>query len=85
MDDRAGLAQPRTLPQLLRMLGVDHKPFSEQWHLITAWFARKEVSRELWVSLLANGYGLHLERAIPSFNRPGPRRRRPPVSGRRTC
>ena len=75
MDDSVGLARPRTLPHLLRMLGVNHKPVSEQWHQIMAWLEHNEASRELWLSLLANGYGLHLEQDMPSFKRPGPRRR----------
>jgi hypothetical protein len=74
-DDRVGLSQPRTLPQLLRVLGVNNKPTSQQWNPIMAWLEHNEASRELWMSLLANGYGIHLEHDMPSFNRPGPRRR----------
>jgi hypothetical protein len=80
MDDSVGLAQPRTLPQLLRMLRVNDKPISGQWHPIMAWLEHNGASRELWMSLLANGYGLHLEMDIPSFNRPAPRGTRPPQS-----
>jgi hypothetical protein len=75
MDDSGGLAQPRTLPHLLRMLGVNDKPVNKQWQQIMSWLEHNEASRELWTSLLANGYGLHLEQDMPSFNRPGPRRR----------
>jgi hypothetical protein len=75
MDDSVGLAQPRSLPQLLRMLGVSDKPVSAQWHPIMAWFEHNECSRELWMSLMANGYGCHLEEQnAVSFNRPVPRR-----------
>jgi hypothetical protein len=80
MDDSVGLAQPRTLPQLLRMLGVNDQPISGQWHPLIAWLEHNGASRELWMSLLANGYGLHLEMAISSFNRPVPRMTRPPQS-----
>jgi hypothetical protein len=83
MDDSVGLAQPRTLPQLLRMLGVNDQPISEQWHPIMAWLEHNGASRELWMSLLANGYGIHLEQVMP-FNRPVPRMTRPPQSCPRT-
>ena len=79
MDDSVGLAQPRTLPQLLRMLGVNDKPISGQWHPIMAWLEHNGASRELWMSLLANGYGIHLEQVMP-LNRPVPRMTRPPQS-----
>jgi len=79
MDDSVGLAQPRTLPQLLRMLGVNDKPISGQWHPIMAWLEQNGASRELWMSLLANGYGIHLEQVMP-LNRPVPRMTRPPQS-----
>ena len=76
LDDSVGLAQPQTLPQLLRMLGLNGKPVSEQWHPIVAWFEHNECSRELWMSLVANGYAYHIERQnLLSFNRPVPRRR----------
>jgi len=84
LHDSVKLAQPRTLPQLLRMLGANDKPCSEQWHPIMAWLEHNEASRELWISLLANGYGLHLEQAIPSFNRPVPRRRITTAAGTKT-
>lgn len=80
LDGRVGSAQPRTLPQLLRMLGINDKPVGQQWHPIMAWLEHNGASRELWMSLLANGYGIHLERDLPSFNRPVPRRTRPPQS-----
>lgn len=72
--DSVALAQPRTLPHLLRTLGVSDKPVSQQWHEIMAWLEHHEASRELWTSFLANGYGLRLEQEMPSFKRPGPRR-----------
>lgn len=75
VDNSVGLAQPRTLPHLLRVLGVNDKPVSGQWHQIMEWLEHNEASRELWMSFLANGYGLHLEHEMRSFNRPGPRRR----------
>jgi len=78
MDDGVGLAQPRTLPQLLRMLGVNDEPISGQWHPIMAWLEHNGASRELWMSLLATGHGLHLDMDMPSFNRPVPRMTRPP-------
>jgi len=80
MDGSVGLTQPRTLPELLRLLGVNDKSVSQQWHPIMAWFEHNEASRELWMSTLANGYGIHLEGDLPSFNRPVPRRTRPPQS-----
>jgi hypothetical protein len=55
------------------MLGVNGKPTDEQWRPIMAWLESNKPSRELWISLLANGYGHHLEQAIPSFHRPAPR------------
>jgi hypothetical protein len=63
------------------MLGVNDKPFGEQCDPIMAWLEHNEASRELWLSLLANGYGLHLEQDFPSFNRPVPRRRITTASG----
>jgi hypothetical protein len=76
MDDSVALAQPRTLPQLLRMLGVNDKPVSEHWDPILAWFKHNECSRELWRSVVANGYRYHLdEQNAVSFTRPVPRRR----------
>jgi hypothetical protein len=83
-DDSVGLSQPHTLPQLLRMLGVDDKPTSEHWHPIMAWFEHNEASRELWMSLQANGYARHLE-DMRSFNRPVPRQRIITAVGTRTC
>jgi hypothetical protein len=73
--DSLGLSQPRTLPHLLRMLGVSDKPVSQQWHQIMEWLEHNDVSRELWTSFLANGYGLHVQQGMPSFSRPAPRRR----------
>ncbi len=84
IDDSVGLAKPRTLPQLLRMLGVNDKPVSEQWHPVMAWLEHNEASRELWMSLLANGYGYLLEQKMPSFNRPVPRQRITSAVGRKT-
>jgi hypothetical protein len=85
-DDSVGLGEPRTLPQLLRMLGVNDKPTSQQWHPIMAWLEHHDASRELWMSLLANGYGQHLERAVPSLNRPISRRRiNRPALGSEAC
>jgi hypothetical protein len=72
--DSVASAQPRTLPHLLRLLGVSDKPVSQQWPRIMTWLEHNEASRELWTSFLANGYGLHLEQGMHSFNRPGPRR-----------
>jgi hypothetical protein len=57
------------------MLGVNDKPTSQQWHPIMAWLEHNDASRELWMSLLANGYGQHLEREMPSLSRPVARRR----------
>jgi hypothetical protein len=63
------------------MLGVSDKPFGQHWAPIVAWLEHNEASRELWLSLLANGYGLHLEQDIPSFKRSVPRRRITTASG----
>ena len=66
------------------MLGVNDKPVSEQWHPVMAWLEHNEASRELWMSLLANGYGYLLEQKMPSFNRPVPRQRITSALGRKT-
>ena len=50
MDESVGLTQPQTLPQLLRMLGLNGKPTGEQWHPIMAWLDHNEACRELWMS-----------------------------------
>ena len=57
------------------MLAVNDMPISAHWRPIMAWLEHNEASHELWISFLANGYGLHLEQDMPSFKRPGPRRR----------
>lgn len=62
------------------MLGVNDKPISGHWRAIMEWLQHNEASRELWMSLLANGYGIHLEIYMPLFNRPVPRITRPPQS-----
>jgi len=51
-----------------------------------AWLEHNDASRELWMSLLANGYGKHLEREMPSLNRPIARRRiNRPTLGTSAC
>jgi hypothetical protein len=49
-----------------------------------AWLEHNKPSRELWLSFLANGYGLHLEQAVPSFCRPVPRRCLTTAYGKKT-
>jgi hypothetical protein len=57
----AGPTTVSSLPALLRLLGVDHEPVPCQVDAITAWLADNAPSRELLVSLFANGYGLLLK------------------------
>jgi hypothetical protein len=75
LDHSVRSTQPRTLPELLRLLGVNDEPVAKQWEPITAWLAEHQASPELWMSLLANGYGLLLEQMVPAFHRPIPHRR----------
>jgi hypothetical protein len=49
--------QPRTVPALLRLLGVSDRPVTEQWLAISEWLAENTPSAELRCSLRANGYG----------------------------
>lgn len=76
-----GRAEPQTVPELLRLLKVSDKPVGKQWYAITAWLADNPASPKLWMSLLANGYGLHLETMMPAFKRPIPHRRITTQSG----
>jgi hypothetical protein len=69
------LAEPSTLPELLRLLGVNDQPVAKQWEPLMAWLAEHRASRQLWMSLLSNGYGLLLEEMLPTFHRPIPHRR----------
>jgi hypothetical protein len=66
----AGFGEPTTLPALLRLLGVDQEPAARQWDSIMGWLDEHPASSELWVSLLANGYGLMLKQGIPAGHRP---------------
>jgi hypothetical protein len=66
----ARFGEPTTLPALLRLLGVDHEPAARQWDSIMGWLAEHPASSELWVSLLANGYGLMLKQGVPAGHHP---------------
>jgi hypothetical protein len=66
----ARLGEPTTLPALLRLLGVDHEPAARQWDSIMGWLEEHPASSELWVSLLANGYGLMLKQGVPAGHHP---------------
>ncbi len=78
---RTELAPPRTLPQLLRTLGVNDEPVTTQWRAIMAWLADNQLTPRLWMSMLANGYGVIIERTTPGFHRPIPYRRIITASG----
>lgn len=67
--------EPHTLPQLLRMLGVSDKSAFTHWRAIVAWLADNTLTSDLWASIQANGYGIVIERLVPDFHRPTPRRR----------
>lgn len=54
----SALPGPATLPALLRLLGMNREPLSQQIEAVKAWLAHNTVSSELMVSLLANGFGL---------------------------
>jgi hypothetical protein len=66
----AGLDEPATLPALLRLLGVHHEPAARQRDAIMGWLDDHPASSELWVSLLANGYGLMLKKGVPAGHHP---------------
>jgi hypothetical protein len=68
----AGRGEPATLPALLRLLGVDHEPVARQWDPIMGWLDDHPASSELWVSLLANGYGLMLKQGVSAGHHPAP-------------
>jgi hypothetical protein len=74
-DDQNGSAEPRTLPGLLRLLGVGDMPVAKQWNPIMGWLIDNQPSRDLWMSLLANGYALPLQRMLPGSGRRKPYRR----------
>ncbi|MGC2654246.1 MAG: hypothetical protein WA317_11755 [Mycobacterium sp.] len=46
-----------------------------------AWLADNQLTRQLWISMLANGYGVIIERTTPWFYRPIPYRRITTASG----
>lgn len=75
---RAGVGEPTTLSALLRLLGVNHQSAARQWDAITCWLDDHPASSELWVSLLANGYGLMLKQGIPAGHHPAPSSRSKP-------
>jgi hypothetical protein len=65
-------SQPATVPALLRLLGIPDVPVLRHHDALAAWLEHNTPSRELRISLRANGYGLLL---------PPPRRdMRPPLS-----
>jgi hypothetical protein len=70
-----GDAEPATVPQLLRRLGVENEPLGRQWGPLTKWLAENQATPQLWRSLVRNGYGLELEQQVRAFERPIPYRR----------
>jgi hypothetical protein len=52
--------QPRTLPVLLRKLGVEHCAVEKQKVALRAWLAKNPPRLPLRLSLRSNGYGLLL-------------------------
>lgn len=74
--------EPRTVPQLLRLLGVQDMAVAKQGEAIIEWLADHTLSPKLWQSLVANGYGLEVEQTMPDFQRPIPYRRITTGSGR---
>lgn len=81
IDHTTEFAEPTTLPALLRLLGVSDEPVGKQWFPIMDWLAGHRLSPRLWMSLLANGYGLQLEQMLRTFDRPVPVRRITTASG----
>jgi hypothetical protein len=75
IDERTEAAQPTTLPELLRLLGAQDKAVAKQFDAILVWLGKNQPNRELWMSLVANGYGIHLEQNARTFKRPCPYRR----------
>jgi hypothetical protein len=64
--------QPRTVPALLRLLGLPDVPVLSHHEAIADWLERNDPSVALRISLRANGYGLLLP--------PPTRGMRPPLS-----
>jgi hypothetical protein len=50
-------------------------PVAKQWNPIMGWLIDNQPSRDLWMSLLANGYALPLQRMLPASGRRKPYRR----------
>jgi hypothetical protein len=71
-DNSAAWMEPETAPELLRLLKVDHEPVARQWPAITAWLTDHRPTTSLRCSLLANGYGYPLMRALESREGPHP-------------
>lgn len=79
--NRTALEKPGTVTQLFRALGVKGQPITKQFDALVAWLADHEPSRDLWLSMVANGYGLQLEQSVGWFHRPVPYRRITSSSG----
>jgi hypothetical protein len=52
--------RPNTTSALLRQLGIQHDSALNQRPVLAKWLARNTATKELKVSLRANGYGLFL-------------------------
>lgn len=71
-------AVPRTLPQLLRHLGVADEPVTRQQVVIASWLAEHRPTAQLRLSIRMNGYGLLLG---PVGTRRGPVQAQAPSAG----
>ena len=77
-----GLAQPESVPALLRQLGLSPASVVQQADALRAWLSHNVPTRQLRISMRQNGYGILLDRQFGRTRGPlpgawGPRDRRP--------
>ena len=69
-----GLAQPESVPALLRQLGLSAASIIRQADALRAWLSHNVPTRQLRISMRQNGYGILLDRQFGPT--PGPATRR---------
>ena len=60
--------EPKTLPALLKELGIEQASVEKQKPALRAWLATHSASQPLRVSLCCNGYGLLLKELSARHN-----------------
>ena len=67
-----GLAQPESVPALLRQLGLSAASVIQQADALRAWLSHNVPTRQLRISMRQNGYGILLDRQFGRTRGPLP-------------